>query len=280
MSLIRLTDLLFTGRIAAFRSSRGLSMRRKLVAGNWKMCGSLAQNESLLKAVVAGVAQLPEMDCVVCVPFPYLAQTQQLLSNTAVKWGAQDVHRMDKGAYTGEVAASMLCDFGCSHVIVGHSERRSYFAESSHQVAEKFAAAQKSGLIPILCMGESLEHRETESTETVIAEQLDAVINLVGVQALSKAVVAYEPVWAIGTGKTASPEQAQAVHAFIRQRVAQHDRQVAEGLCILYGGSVKGANAAELFAMPDIDGGLIGGASLVAEDFLAICKAGVIRNPA
>ena len=248
-------------------------MRRKLVAGNWKMCGSLAENELLLKAVVAGVAQLSEMDCVVCVPFPYISQAQQLLGSTPVKWGAQDVHRMDKGAYTGEVAASMLCDFGCSHVIVGHSERRNYFGESSHQVAEKFAAAQKAGLLPILCVGESLQHREAGSTESIVAEQLDAVVNLLGVQALSKAVVAYEPVWAIGTGLTATPGQAQAVHAFIRQRLAQHDRQIAEGLCILYGGSVKGNNATELFAMPDIDGGLIGGASLVAEDFLAICKA-------
>lgn len=238
------------------------------------MCGAWAQNEALLNAVAAGMAQMPGVDCAVCVPFPYLAQAQQQLRGTAVKWGAQDLHQLDKGAYTGEVSASMLCDFGCRYVIVGHSERRSLYAESSQLVAEKFAAAQKSGLLPILCIGETLAQRENGTTEAVVAEQLDAVVALLGVQSLSDAVVAYEPVWAIGTGKTASPEQAQAVHAFIRQRVAGHDRQIAEGLCILYGGSVKANNAAELFAMPDIDGGLIGGASLVAEEFLAICKAG------
>jgi triosephosphate isomerase len=251
-----------------------LMMRRKLVAGNWKMCGAFAQNEALLNAVVAGMAQMHGVDCAVCVPFPYLAQTQHLLGGSTVKWGAQDVHQLDKGAHTGEVSASMLCDFGCSYVLVGHSERRSLYGESSQLVAEKFSAAQQAGILPILCIGETLSEREGGITEAVVAEQLDAVINLLGAQVLRNAVVAYEPVWAIGTGKTASPQQAQAVHAFIRQRVAGHDGQTAEGLCILYGGSVKAANAAELFAMPDIDGGLIGGASLVAEDFLAICKAG------
>jgi len=249
-------------------------MRRKLVAGNWKMYGALTQNEALLNAVASGMAQMRGVDCAVCVPFPYLAQAQHLLRGSPVKWGAQDVHQADKGAYTGEVAASMLCDFGCHYVIVGHSERRSIYGETSQLVAEKFAAAQKSGLVPILCVGETLAQREDGTTEAVVAEQLDAVIGLLGVQSLRNAVVAYEPVWAIGTGKTASPEQAQAVHAFIRQRVAGHDGQVAQGLCILYGGSVKASNAAELFAKPDIDGGLIGGASLVAEDFLAICRAG------
>ena len=248
-------------------------MRRKLVAGNWKMWGAPAQNEALLNAVAAGMAQMPGVDCAVCVPFPYLAQAQQLLSGTAVKWGAQDVHQMDKGAYTGEVSASMLSHFGCSYVIVGHSERRSLYGENSQLVAEKFAAAQSAGLTPILCAGETLAQREGGVTEEVVAEQLDAVIALLGVQSLHNAVVAYEPVWAIGTGKTAS-QQAQAVHAFIRQRVSGHDGKVADELRILYGGSVKSANAAELFAMPDIDGGLIGGASLVAEEFLAICKAG------
>jgi triosephosphate isomerase len=248
-------------------------MRRKLVAGNWKMHGSLVQNEALLDAVAAGMVQMPGVDCAVCVPFPYLAQAQQRLSGTRVTWGAQDVHPLDKGAYTGEVAASMLCDFGCRYVIVGHSERRSLYGESSQLVAEKFAAAQKVGLIPILCVGETLEQRESGATEAVVAEQLDAVIAHSGVQSLGAAVVAYEPVWAIGTGKTASSGQAQAVHTFIRQRVAGHDGQIAAGLCILYGGSVKPSNAAELFSMPDIDGGLIGGAALVAEDFLAICRA-------
>ena len=249
-------------------------MRRKLVAGNWKMVGALAQNKALLNAIVAGMAKMPQVDCAVCAPFPYLAQAQQLLQASPVKWGAQDVHQLEKGAYTGEVAASMLRDFACHYVIVGHSERRSLYGESSQLVAEKFVVAQKAGLIPILCIGETLAQRENGTTEAVVAEQLDAVIKLAGIQSLRNAVLAYEPVWAIGTGKTASPEQAQAVHAFIRQRVAAADAQLARGLCILYGGSVKASNAAELFAMPDIDGGLIGGASLVAEEFLAICHAG------
>lgn len=250
-------------------------MRRKLVAGNWKMHGSLAQNEVLLGAVSSGLAQLSGVDCAVCVPFPYLFQAQQELSETAVRWGAQDAHQLDKGAHTGEVSAPMLNDFGCHYVIVGHSERRSLYGESSQLVAEKFVAVQKAGMVPILCVGETLVQREADATEAVVAEQLDAVIKVSGVQGLRNAVVAYEPVWAIGTGKTATPEQAQAVHAFIRQRVAALDGQVARALCILYGGSVKGSNAAELFAKPDIDGGLIGGASLIAEDFIAICKAAV-----
>lgn len=240
------------------------------------MHGTLAQNAELLDAVRSGMGQIQNVDCAVCVPFPYLSQAQQKLSGSTVKWGAQDVHQLDKGAYTGEVSAAMLRDFGCSYVIVGHSERRAYYGESSHLVAEKFLAAQQAGLTPILCVGETLEQRENGTTENVVAEQLDALIQLAGVQALRNAVVAYEPVWAIGTGKTASSAQAQAVHAFIRQRVASHDGQIASGLCILYGGSVKANNAAELFAMPDIDGGLIGGASLVADEFLAICRAGQV----
>lgn len=253
-----------------------IMVRRKLVAGNWKMHGGLSQNAVLLDAVRSGMAAMPGVDCAVCVPFPYLAQAQQKLSGSAVKWGAQDVHQLDKGAYTGEVSAAMLGDFGCAYVIVGHSERRAYYGESSQLVAEKFLAAQKAGLTPILCVGESLEQREGGITEQVVAEQLDALIQSGGVQALRNAVVAYEPVWAIGTGKTATSAQAQAVHAFIRQRVAAHDGKIASGLCILYGGSVKANNAAELFGMPDIDGGLIGGASLVADEFLAICRAGKI----
>src|SRR3989338_2798557 len=249
-------------------------MRRKLVAGNWKMHGTLAQNAVLLDAVRDGMSQITGVDCEVCVPFPYLAQAQQKLSGSSVKWGAQNVHQLDKCAYTGEVSAAMLRDFGCTHVIVGHSERRACYGESSHLVAEKFLAAQQAGLTPVLCMGETLQQRESGITETVVAGQLDALIQLGGVQALRNAVVAYEPVWAIGTGKTATSEQAQAVHAFIRQRIAAQDSQIAAALCILYGGSVKANNAAELFAMPDIDGGLIGGASLVADEFLAICRAG------
>lgn len=253
-----------------------MTMRRKLVAGNWKMHGTLAQNAALLDAVRGGIVAMPGVDCAVCVPFPYLAQAQQKLSGSNVKWGAQDVHQLDKGAYTGEVSAAMLRDFACSYVIVGHSERRAIYGESSHLVVEKHLAAQQAGLIPILCVGETLQQRESGVTEKVVAEQLDALIQLAGVQALRNAVVAYEPVWAIGTGKTATSAQAQAVHAFIRQRVASKDGQIASGLCILYGGSVKANNAAELFAMPDIDGGLIGGAALVADEFLAICRAGQV----
>lgn len=240
------------------------------------MHGTLAQNAGLLDAVRDGMASIPNVDCAVCVPFPYLFQAQQKLSGSNVKWGAQDVHQLDKGAYTGEVAASMLRDFDCGYAIVGHSERRAYYGESSRLVAEKFLAAQQAGLMPILCVGETLEQREAGVTEAVVAEQLDAVIGLGGVQALRNAVVAYEPVWAIGTGKTATSSQAQVVHAFIRGRVAEQDGNIAAGLCILYGGSVKANNAAELFAMPDIDGGLIGGASLVADEFLAICRAGQV----
>ncbi len=251
-------------------------MRRKLVAGNWKMYGALVQNAGLLDAVRNGMAQIRGVDCAVCVPFPYLSQAQQKLSGSNVKWGAQNVHQSDKGAYTGEVSAPMLRDFGCSYVIVGHSERRTCYGESSHLVAEKFLAARQAGLTPILCVGETLEQRENGIAEEVVAGQLGALIQSGGAQALRDAVVAYEPVWAIGTGRTATSAQAQAVHAFIRRQVASHDAQLASELCILYGGSVKANNAPELFAMPDVDGGLIGGASLVADEFLAICRAGQV----
>lgn len=249
-------------------------MRRKLVVGNWKMYGRLARNQALLEGVLAGVRDLRSTDCAVCVPYPYLAQAQSLLQGSNVAWGAQNMSHHEEGAYTGEVAPGMLVEFGCNYVIIGHSERRSLYHETDETVAMKFDAAIKAGLKPILCVGETLDEREADITEEVVARQLDAVLNRAGVKALEKAVVAYEPLWAIGTGKTASPEQAQAVHAFIRQRVAKLDSQVAQGLCILYGGSVKAANAPELFSMADIDGGLIGGASLVAEDFVAICRAG------
>lgn len=247
-------------------------MRRKLVAGNWKMHGSLAENEALLAGVLAGIAGA-KTDVAVCVPFPYLAQVQAKLSGSVIAWGAQNLSQHGKGAFTGEVSAAMLRDFGCKYVVVGHSERRSLYGETDALVAEKFEAAQAAGLIPILCVGETLEEREGGITEQVVARQLDAVIAKSGVAALAEAVVAYEPVWAIGTGKTASPEQAQEVHAFIRGKIAGLDPAVAEGLVIQYGGSMKANNAAELLAQPDIDGGLIGGASLVAEEFLAICKA-------
>ena len=248
-------------------------MRKKLVVGNWKMHGSLAENAALLNALRPALADLGGVGSAVCVPYPYLAQVQQVLQGSPIAWGAQTLSEYAKGAYTGEVSGAMLKDFGCTYVIVGHSERRSLFAESDSQVALKFEAAQKAGLVPILCVGESLAERESGSTEHVVARQLDAVIQQVGIKAFAHAVVAYEPVWAIGTGKTASPAQAQAVHAFIRERVASLDEGVAESLVIQYGGSVKAANAAELFSQPDIDGGLIGGASLVADEFLRICEA-------
>ncbi len=248
-------------------------MRRKLVVGNWKMHGSLARNKALLDLLLAGLRDMRKADYAVCVPYPYLAQAQSMLQGSNIAWGAQNLSQHEQGAFTGAVSSGMLADFNCSYVIIGHSERRALFHESNEIAAAKFDAAIKAGLKPIFCVGETLAERESGVTEQVVARQLEVVLNHAGAQAVSKAVVAYEPVWAIGTGKTATPDQAQAVHAFIRQRIAQLDRQVAHGLCILYGGSVKASNANELFAMPDIDGGLIGGASLVAEEFLAICRA-------
>jgi triosephosphate isomerase (TIM) len=248
-------------------------MRVKLVAGNWKMNGSLASNQGLLEAIIPVIGALSGMKCAVCAPFPYLAQVQRALTGSGIAWGAQDLCQYDNGAYTGGVSAAMLAEFGCSYVIVGHSERRSLFGETDEVVAAKFGRAQAAGLIPILCVGESLAEREAGITESIVARQLDAVIAHCGVQALGKAVVAYEPVWAIGTGKTASTDQAQVVHAFIRGRVAVADKAVAAALPVLYGGSVKAGNAAQLFAMPDIDGGLIGGASLVGDEFAAICRS-------
>ena len=247
-------------------------MRVKLVAGNWKMNGSLASNQALLDALVPAVAPLDGMKCAVCAPFPYLAQVQRVLRGSNIAWGAQDLCQFGNGAYTGGVSAAMLTDFGCHYVIVGHSERRSVFGEADEVVAAKFEAALEAGLTPILCLGESLADREAGVTEKIVARQLDAVMTRSGVKAFAKAVIAYEPVWAIGTGKTATPEQAQAVHAFIRSRVAAADQAVAAALLILYGGSVKAANSAQLFGMPDIDGGLIGGAALVADEFVAICR--------
>lgn len=242
-------------------------MRQKLVAGNWKMHGSLDANRRLLDAI--RTAALPQ--AAVCVPFPYLAQAQQSLSGGVVRWGAQNVHWADKGAFTGEVSGAMLKDFGCTFAIVGHSERRKLFFEDDATVAKKFKAAQAVGLTPILCVGETEKERETGATEAVVARQLDAVIAECGVDALENSVLAYEPVWAIGTGKNATPEQAQAVHRFIRGKIA--NARLAEELLILYGGSVKAANSDALFSMPDIDGGLIGGASLDANEFLAIARS-------
>jgi len=237
------------------------------------MHGGLKTNQQLLQDVVAGVAGLRDVAVAVCVPFPYLAQTQAVLSGTPVVWGAQNLSEQAQGAFTGEVSAAMLQDFGCRYVLVGHSERRAIYGESDKLVAEKFAAALASGLRPVLCVGETLEQRDGGKTLEVVSSQIDAVLERVGVAAFSGAVVAYEPVWAIGTGRTATSAQAQEVHAAIRAQIAKLDGAVADGLQILYGGSVKPGNAAELFSMPDIDGGLIGGASLVASDFLSICTA-------
>jgi len=248
-------------------------MRGKLVAGNWKSNGNLAVNDKLLGSLRVNAAGLQGVKCAVCVPYPYLHQTRQSLAGSAVAWGGQDVSQFGAGAYTGAVTAGMLREFDCRYVIVGHSERRSIFGESNAIVAAKFLAALHEGLTPIVCVGETLQEREAGAMEQVVGAQLDAVIAAAGVAALGGAVVAYEPVWAIGTGKTATPEQAQAAHAFIRGRIAAHDAAVAARLMMLYGGSVKAANAGQLFSMPDIDGGLIGGAALVAEEFMAICRA-------
>jgi triosephosphate isomerase len=248
-------------------------MRKPLVAGNWKMNGSLEGIQELLSGIKAGLGEVKNADVAVCPPYVYIPTVQQQLAGTAVAWGGQDLSTEAAGAFTGEISAAMLKDFSCAYVIVGHSERRSYHAESDELVAKKFAVARAAGMVPILCVGETLEERENGTTEQVVARQLDAVIELVGVDALADGVVAYEPVWAIGTGKTASPEQAQDVHAFIRSRVAAKSADVAEGLRILYGGSMKPDNAKELMGKPDIDGGLIGGAALKAADFLGICTA-------
>ena len=247
-------------------------MRSKVVVGNWKLNGGLAGNEALLKALLRNVPGKPAA-CAVCVPYPYLAQARELLQGTPIEWGAQDVSEHEKGAYTGEVCAAMLVEVGARYGLVGHSERRQYHHESSELVARKFAAALHAGLVPVLCVGETLEQREAGQTEAVIASQLAPVLELTGAAGFAQAVVAYEPVWAIGTGRTASKEQAQQVHAFIRGEVARFDARIADSLPIVYGGSVKPDNAGELFAQPDVDGGLVGGASLVAADFLAIARA-------
>lgn len=249
-------------------------MRRMFVAGNWKMNGSLDSIKSLLAGIKSGLGSAaPACDIAVCPPAIYIPTVAEQISGSALELGGQNVCDQEKGAYTGEVAASMLVEFGCKYAIVGHSERRSVYGESSDLVARRFAGAQQGGLIPILCVGEQLEEREAGKTEAVVSEQLQAVIDLTGVGSFAKAVIAYEPVWAIGTGKTASPDQAQQVHAFIRNKLAGLDAAIAKNVVIQYGGSVNAANAKELFSMEDIDGGLIGGASLKADDFLAICQA-------
>lgn len=249
-----------------------MTERQTLVAANWKMNGTLDSIRPLIADVIQGVSGISS-EVAICPPFIYIPEMAEQLKSSEIKLGAQNVSQIEKGAYTGEVGASMLKDFACDYVIVGHSERRTLYAETDELVAEKFITVQSNGMTPILCVGELLEEREANNTEDVIARQLDAVIEHAGIAAFNNAVIAYEPVWAIGTGKTASPEQAREVHEFIRLRLARHDNNIADKVRILYGGSVKADNAEQLFKMADIDGGLIGGASLVAKDFLTICKA-------
>lgn len=248
-------------------------MRRKLVAGNWKMNGSLAVNSALLASVNAALPAKVDCDIAVCVPAPYLAQGQAAMTSGPVVLGAQDVSAHEDGAYTGEVSAAMLLEFGCSFVIVGHSERRSYHAEDSAVVAQKTLRALQAGMTPIVCVGETLAQREAGNTEAVVAAQLDAVLAVIDAAQVEHLVVAYEPVWAIGTGKTATPAMAQDVHAQLRKMLTARNAEQGEKVRILYGGSMKPENAAELMAQPDIDGGLIGGAALKASDFLAIIAA-------
>jgi triosephosphate isomerase len=248
-------------------------MRKILVAGNWKMHGSKSMVRTLLEGLLAGSSAHGKADLAVFPPFPYLSLTESILSGSHIHWGGQTLNPNAQGAHTGEISGGMLVDMGCQYVLVGHSERRSIYNESDEDVAIRFKAAQDAGLEPVLCVGETREEREQEQTEAVVARQLDAVIKLVGIEAFSRAVIAYEPVWAIGTGLTATPQQAQSVHAFIRDKMTALNVIIGDQLRILYGGSVKGSNAAELFAQSDIDGGLVGGASLTAEDFLAIYNA-------
>ncbi|MDX1593682.1 MAG: triose-phosphate isomerase [Gammaproteobacteria bacterium] len=248
-------------------------MRQPLVAGNWKMNGSRVSVAALLDALLDGVGEVGDAEIAVCPPYPFLAETAARLAGSRVQLGAQDLSEHTSGAYTGEVAGPMLQDFGCRFVIVGHSERRAYHGEDDALVVRKLVAAQNADLVPIACVGETLDQREAGETERVIGRQVDALLDGAGVESFERAVIAYEPVWAIGTGRTATPDQAQEVHGLIRGRVAARDPGVAAGLRLLYGGSVKGGNAAELFAMEDIDGGLIGGASLDAVEFLTICRA-------
>ena len=246
-------------------------MRASLIAGNWKMNGSLDSVIQLVEGIKAGDSGKAEL--AVCPPAVYLMKVGGMLAQSQIALGAQNVCDHESGAYTGEIAASMLKECGCRYVIVGHSERRSLYDESDQLVAARFAMAQQGGLTPILCVGETLDERNSGVTEAVVGRQLDAVIDASGIDAIAQSVIAYEPVWAIGTGQVATPEQAQAVHAFIRERLGQLNADIAQKVQILYGGSMNPANAAQLLSQPDIDGGLIGGASLKADDFLAIAQA-------
>ncbi len=244
-------------------------MRRSLVVGNWKMNGSLASAELLVKGILAGLGE-NNADIAVCVPYVHLPKVSELVKDSILALGAQNVADKPSGAFTGEISAAMLNEFNCQYALVGHSERRSYYGDTNESVAARFCQAQEQNIIPVLCVGETLEQREQDQTFAVINAQLDAVINVAGIAAFNAAVIAYEPVWAIGTGKTATDDQAQEVHQYIRQYIAAKDQVIADKIQILYGGSAKPDNAKGLFAMPDIDGGLIGGASLDAESFLKI----------
>jgi triosephosphate isomerase len=249
------------------------SIRRPLVAGNWKMHGNRAEAARLVGEMITRGVGAGDAEIVVCPPFVHLVDVRRQLDGSRIGLGAQDVCAEESGAHTGEVSAAMLADAGCRYVIVGHSERRALYGESDELVARKFVAASRHALTPILCVGESLSEREADATRAVILRQLDAVLATAGIGAFAAAVVAYEPVWAIGTGRTATPAQAQEVHALIRGRIGEKDATMAASLRVLYGGSVKAGNAAELFAMPDVDGGLIGGASLKADEIASICAA-------
>ncbi|NBD95534.1 MAG: triose-phosphate isomerase [Gammaproteobacteria bacterium] len=248
-------------------------MRTNLIAGNWKMNGSKPMVRELVAGILGKLDAGSSAEVLVLPPYPYLPLVQSLAENTPLLLGGQDLSEQSAGAYTGDVSGAMLADFGCEYVLVGHSERRALHGESNDLVAAKFCAAQAAGLQPILCVGETLEQRTAGDSERIVAGQLDAVIEKAGIAAFSRAVVAYEPVWAIGTGQTASPEQAQAVHASIRAQLAAHDATIAGRVQVLYGGSVKADNAAALLDCDDIDGGLIGGASLTAESFMGIYQA-------
>jgi triosephosphate isomerase len=247
-------------------------MRRKMVVGNWKMHGSIKENEILLQGLIAGLHDLHDADFVVCAPYPYIGQAQSLLQGSNIAWGAQNMCSTQDGALTGAVAPSMLVDFGCSHVIIGHSERRVLFNETDDTAAARFNAAVEVGITPIFCMGESREERDSDWTEYIVGRQLDSIIRRFGPEVLKNAVLAYEPLWAVGAEEPATPEHAQEVHDFIRRRVARCDTAIAANVRILYGGSLRPDNAASLFSMPDVDGGLVGRASLTAQEFVPICK--------
>lgn len=259
-------------------------MRKPLVAGNWKMNGSSESNKALLEGILSKADTFSDIEVALFPPAVYLGQVQSALSGTDLAWGTQNLSQFEKGAYTGEISASMLADFGCQYVLIGHSERRCLYAELDLDqclldriIAEKYEMAVRAGITPIICIGESPDEHAVGRTEEVVLRLLDTVIAHQGVEGLAHTVLAYEPVWAIGTGRSATPEWAQDVHSFMRQRVAKHDKEIAENIRILYGGSIKGNNAAPLFLQPDIDGGLVGGGSLDAYEFVKICQAAVLK---